>query len=81
MADKITKFINKLTTNQRELVLSLVLRLSVEDYYGLDIKSIKGQKNIYRLRHGRIRIVYYRIGNEFDILSVGNRDDRTYSGF
>jgi mRNA-degrading endonuclease RelE of RelBE toxin-antitoxin system len=81
MADSIAKFLAKLPSAQVELLLSLVRRLTVRDYYGLDVKQLKGQQNMYRLRKGRVRIVFYQDESSFRLVSVSNRDDQTYRDF
>ena len=78
MADKIKKLLAKLTPKERELVKLLILRLSLEDLAGLDIKMLKGHSNLFRVRKGRIRIVYRKSNKEFRIIRIDRRNEKTY---
>lgn len=60
--------------------IKIKLNLLVENPYlhpQLDIKQLKGVENVYRLRIGKIRIVYEIRDNELVVLviSVGSRGD------
>jgi mRNA-degrading endonuclease RelE of RelBE toxin-antitoxin system len=82
MPDKIKKFLRKLSKKQLAFLLPFVSRVEANDLMGLDIKQLKGQKDMYRLRVGRYRIIFCRISDkENEIVLVGLRDDQTYRDY
>jgi mRNA interferase RelE/StbE len=81
MADKITKFFKKLSVKERDRMLAATKSIRGGDTQGLDIKKIKGHDDLYRIRIGRIRIIYFDNGDNFEIKHAGFRDDQTYRDF
>lgn len=47
----------------------------------LDIKRLKGYENIFRIRVGNYRIIYYDDGAKIILKAVRKRDEKTYSDF
>jgi len=82
MADKIEKYLSKLSKKQYLLVVELIKRILVQDLEGLDCKPLKGHKSIYRVRKGRIRIIF-RIAEDGGVmfLQISSRDSQTYRDF
>ncbi|MGH9858304.1 MAG: hypothetical protein ACRD4B_10715 [Acidobacteriota bacterium] len=78
MADKIKKLLAKLAPKERELVKLLILRVKLDDTEGLDIKQLKGHADLYRVRKGRLRIVYRKTQKEFLIVRIDRRNEKTY---
>jgi mRNA-degrading endonuclease RelE of RelBE toxin-antitoxin system len=78
MADKIKKLLAKLSKQERELVKLLILRVKLNDTLGLDIKQLKGHKDLFRVRKGRIRVVYRKSPGTFLILRIDRRNEKTY---
>jgi mRNA-degrading endonuclease RelE of RelBE toxin-antitoxin system len=76
--DKISKALKKLTEKERKLVKEMLERILSGDFFGFDIKKLQGQENIYRIRKGKLRIIYYFDGQEIDILALERRSDNTY---
>ena len=70
MPDKITKLLAKLPPKQLAFIKSVVTQILRNDYIGLDIKMIKGQKNMFRVRSGRYRIIFKVVDKEPRILSI-----------
>lgn len=82
MPDRLEKFLAKLHGRELLLVQNLMLRIKLGELDGLQIKPLKGHKNFYRLRKGRVRIIFeIRSDREPEIHSVGYRDDQTYRDF
>ena len=78
MADKIKKILKKLTQKERDLVKLLLLRIKLEDTDGLDIKHLKGHSDLFRVRKGRIRIVYRKNEKEFLVIRIDRKNEKTY---
>lgn len=81
MTSKSEKLLAKLNSKQRLAVLTVLNKLAVNDEAGLDIKPLKGHKNIFRARVGPHRILYMRSGSDFKFLGLSKRDDQTYRDF
>lgn len=58
-----------------------MIRLLSRDLLGLNITKLKGHKNIYRLRHGKLRVIFQMHGDVLLILQVGLRSEKTYRDF
>ena len=79
MADKIKKLLAKLTAKERQLVKLLILRVQLDDTEGLDIKQLRGHDDLFRVRKGRLRIVYRKAAaSELLIVRIDRRNERTY---
>lgn len=78
----INKFLNSLTEKECESIEVLVARLCNNDIVGLNVKKLKGTRNMYRVRKGDIRIVFsYTENNSIKIDFVGRRNDNTYKKY
>jgi mRNA-degrading endonuclease RelE of RelBE toxin-antitoxin system len=78
MTDKIQKLLSKLSSKEREIVKLLILRIKLDDVLGLDIKQLKGHSDLFRVRKGRIRIVYRKTLSDFLIIRIDRRNEKTY---
>ena len=78
MADKIKKILAKLTKQERDLVQLLIMRVKLDDTLGLDIKQLKGHRDLFRVRKGRIRIIYRKKTDVFLIIRIDRRSKDTY---
>ncbi len=81
MVDKIQKALNKFSAKEKELVKELLKMIKVGTVIGLDIKKLKGQKDIYRVRKGKIRIIYKLDKGTVYLLAIERRNDNTYRDF
>ena len=76
--NKIEKFLVALDADRRRHIEAIVLRIVVNDLSGLDAKKLKGRKQEFRVRVGRIRIQFIRGLNENRILTIEWRNSHTY---
>jgi len=80
MVDKIKKALDKLSEDERrvaKLILGDVLRGEVSTY---DLKKLKGHENIFRIRKGKLRIIYrIDVSGDVFLLTVERRSDNTYN--
>ena len=60
------------------MVKLLLLRIKLDDLVGLDIKRLKGHTDLFRVRKGRLRIVYRDKSNQFLIVRIDRINDKTY---
>lgn len=79
MVDKITKALNKFSPDERALVKKILAALKNNSFSGLDLKKLKGHENIFRIRKGKIRIIYRVQSEQIYLLAVEKRNDNTYN--
>lgn len=79
--DKIFKFLNKRSNEERHRLILAIKPISENNLGQLDIKKLKGHSNIFRARIGNFRIIFEKIGDENHINTIAKRDDRTYDGY
>ena len=79
--DKIQKALAKLSEKEKQVVRFLFERISIGDYLGLDVQKLAGNKNIYRVRKGNLRIIYRRQDGEIKVLAIERRSEKTYRRF
>lgn len=77
--DKIEKALRKIATGERKQVNAILRQLELGITKGLDIKKLKGYRDIFRVRKGTIRILY-RIDSKgkIFILTIERRREDTY---
>ncbi len=75
--DKIAKALKKLSHKEKNQVKIIFARLKRRDFKGLNIKKLKGREDIYRVRKGYLRVIYYN-KEEIYILALERRSERTY---
>lgn len=77
--DKIVKALKKLAAGEKKIVKAILVKINCHDFNRLDIKKLKGRQDIYRVRKGKIRIIYRLDNNKIFILTVERRSDNTYN--
>jgi mRNA-degrading endonuclease RelE of RelBE toxin-antitoxin system len=78
MPDKIKKALAKLSAKDREIVKLLILRIKLGDQLGLNISQLKGHTDLYRVKKGRLRIVYRKNSDKLKIIKIDHRNEKTY---
>lgn len=79
MPDKIAKLLAKLPRKQLDLFLDVLTKIQKGDLSGLDVKSLKGRKNLYRVRVGNHRIIFtVNDQGKHNILLIAKRNEKTY---
>jgi len=77
--DKIRKALDKLSAKERAAVRQLLLVVGKGEPTKLDLKKLQGRQDIYRIRKGKIRIIFRRTDKgEFYILAIERRSEKTY---
>ncbi|KKS15745.1 MAG: hypothetical protein UU71_C0016G0015 [Parcubacteria group bacterium GW2011_GWB1_41_6] len=79
--DKVTKALKALNEYERKVAKLILEKIIRKDFSNLDIKKLKSREDIFRIRKGKIRIIY-RIDKkgEVFILTIERRSDKTYKG-
>lgn len=77
--DKISKALRKLTAKEREWVRTILSALNTNNISSLDIKKLKERNDIFRIRKGKMRILY-RLDERggIYILKISRRNEKTY---
>jgi mRNA-degrading endonuclease RelE of RelBE toxin-antitoxin system len=76
--NQIEKFLAKLSERERKVVKSILRKINSRDFHNLDLKKLKGEGNIYRVRKGGIRVIF-STDKDIRILSISRRSDTTYN--
>jgi len=74
----VTKFLTKCPAKQKRVLKEKLDQLKQNPLNGaLDIKSLHGYENLYRLRVGQVRLIYQIENDELIIfiIKAGNRGD------
>lgn len=79
--DKIEKALHTLSEAGRKKYTLLLLRIRHGDFAGLDIKKLQGRDDIFRVRKGRMRIIFRKTKDGILILAFEQRNDNTYNLF
>lgn len=79
--DEIKKALAKLPKEYKNTFDIIMLRLLVRNFTGLNIAKMKSHKDIYRLKHGRLRVIFRMNGEQLLVLQVGLRSEKTYRNF
>lgn len=78
--DKISKALEKLTGKEREIIKLILSDLLKGEIRGFDIKKLKGREDIFRVRKGKIRIIYKKSDDiQISILAIERRSENTYN--
>ena len=76
--DKIDKALNKLKPKEKRTLKGVLLKISNGNFQDLDLKKLKGRNDVFRVRKGSIRIIFYKIDNSVKVLSIERRTSKTY---
>lgn len=77
--DKIAKALKKLTLSERKKIKEILQEIKNHCFRGLNLKKLKGREDIFRVRKGRIRIIYRMDSSgTILILTIERRSDKTY---
>ena len=79
MTDKVTKLLSKLSQRDLKRIVDTVEKISKLDLEGLDVKTLKGQTSIFRVRVRSFRIIFATNQlKKTEILSISRRNEKTY---
>ena len=72
------KLLSKFHKEERESIESLMEEIVSLNWRKLDVKKLKGHQSIFRVRKGKIRIVFTKGKKEIFILTIERRRESTY---
>ena len=76
--DKTKKFLRKLSGAKQDEVYGILFKIESGKTQSLDIKKLKGHNNLFRVRVGDIRIVFYQNKKVTGVLFIGERGNSKY---
>ena len=76
--DKLKKFIDKLTTREKRDLEPILVKLKKLDFRELDVTKLKNTDGLYRVRKGKIRIIYTLKNGVVSLISIERRSDNSY---
>ncbi len=72
------KLLSKFNREEREIIEFLIEKIISLNWRDLDIKKLKGYQNIFRIRKGKIRIIFTKNQKEIAIIAIERRREDTY---
>lgn len=79
--NELQKAIAKLPKEYRAAFDSLMIRLLARDLLGLNLAKLKGHKDVFRIKQGKLRIIFRMNQERLSVLQVGLRSERIYRDF
>ncbi|MDO8442669.1 MAG: hypothetical protein Q7S81_00155 [bacterium] len=77
---KLERIIKKFSATERKVIKNTIIQLKTGSFEGLDVKKLQGSRDIYRVRKGSMRIMYYLgVNKEVVIFAIARRSDNTYN--
>lgn len=73
MPDKITKFIESLNSKVKRQLKKKLFDLKKNPYAAKGVKKMQGANALYRLRMGKIRVIYKITDGNIEILDIDYR--------
>ncbi|MFH1405194.1 MAG: type II toxin-antitoxin system RelE/ParE family toxin [Patescibacteria group bacterium] len=75
---KLKRLLKRLSKSEQKQTILFLEKLEQGEFDGLDIKRLKGKQDIFRLRKGKLRVIFYFQENEFRLISIEHGSDKTY---
>ena len=72
------RLLSRFDRSERDDIRVLITKITSLDWRGLDIKKLKGYRDIFRLRKGDLRIIYRVQEKAIFILAIERRSEGTY---
>ncbi len=78
MVDRVNKALLRMSVKERLQNLELLERIRRGEIKGLDVKKLKGYDSAYRVRNGAWRIIFRKVEQRVELISIERRSDTTY---
>jgi len=80
--DKIVKALQNLSSKERGIIKSILLKIKENSLSGFDLKKLKNCEDIFRIRKGKLRIIFKKQdGGQYSVLTIERRSDKTYNNY
>ncbi|MFA5184059.1 MAG: hypothetical protein WC456_00870 [Patescibacteria group bacterium] len=78
--DKVAKALQNLSVKEKEMIKIILFRIKSNSLSGLDLKKLKNRDDIFRIRKGKLRIIFRKQKDgRYFILAIERRSDKTYN--
>jgi mRNA-degrading endonuclease RelE of RelBE toxin-antitoxin system len=80
--DKIAKALKSLSSKERKIIKGILLKIKKGSLSGFDLKKLKNCDDIFRIRKGKLRIIFKKQDDDrYFILTIERRSDKTYNNY
>ncbi|MBU3925474.1 hypothetical protein KKB43_00530 [Patescibacteria group bacterium] len=80
--NKLAKALENLSVKERKLIKGILLKIKNNSLSEFDLKKLKNCDNIFRVRKGRLRVIFKKQDNvRYFILAIERRSDKTYNKY
>ena len=80
--DKIAKALQNLSSKEKKIIKKILLKIKENSLSGFDLKKLKNSENIFRIRKGKLRIIFKKQDDgQYFILTIERRSDKTYNNY
>ena len=80
--DKIAKALKSLSSKERKMVKGVLLKIKNGSLSGFDLKKLKNCDDIFRIRRGKLRIIFKKHDDgQYFILTIERRLDKAYNNY
>ncbi len=77
-----SKALKNLSSKEREIIKGILFKIKENSLSAFDLKKLKKHENIFRIRKGKLRIIFQKENNgRCRILAIERRSDKTYSKY
>lgn len=76
--DKIHKLLKKLDRKSRDRVAQAINDIESRRLEGYSLLKLAGYRNLYRIRLGDYRIIFFMDENKVHVIGIRLRDENTY---
>lgn len=78
--NKIDKALRNLSIKEKKAIKDILLKIKKGSLSGFDLKKLKNCDDIFRIRKGRLRIIFRKQNDgQYFILTVERRSNNTYN--
>lgn len=74
----LSKLLSKFSKEERIVLIVLIEKIITLNWHGFDIKKLQGCDNFFRLRKGKIRIIFIKHEKTIIIVAIERRNEKTY---
>ena len=76
--DKIQKALSKLNSKEKHKLKEILIQIDADNFQNLDLKKLKGRKDIFRVRKNDMRIIFCKTNNIIKVLTIERKGSKTY---
>ena len=79
MVGRIKNNLAKFSKKERALVRGLIKQIQENNFNNTDLKKLKGKENAFRMRKGKIRIIFVKLSQQkIQLIAIERKSDTTY---